>query len=94
MMKRVIIKPVAGDEAGDLLRQSDDYMASLYPTESNHLVDPDALQGEGGVLSVPLLMMFARVVLVFSFLKAARLTVRSNGFMLIQPIAARQLPAS
>ena len=83
MMKRVIIKPVAGDEAGDLLRQSDDYMASLYPTESNHLVDPDAL-----------LMMFARVVLVFSFLKAARLTVRSNGFMLIQPIAARQLPAS
>ena len=48
MMKRVIIKPVAGDEAGDLLRQSDDYMASLYPTESNHLVDPDALQGEGG----------------------------------------------
>ncbi len=94
MMKRVIIKPVAGDEAGDLLRQSDDYMASLYPTESNHLVDPNALQGEGGVLSVPLLMMFARVVLVFSFLKAARLTVRSNGFMLIQPIAARQLPAS
>jgi putative acetyltransferase len=45
--KSVIIKPVTGDEANHLLRQSDDYMASLYPAESNHLVDSSALRGKG-----------------------------------------------
>ena len=44
--KSVIIKPVTGDEANHLLRQSDDYLASLYPAESNHLVDPSALRGK------------------------------------------------
>ena len=47
MTKRVIIKPVISDEASHLFRQSDDYMASLYPAESNHPVDPSVLRGKG-----------------------------------------------
>ena len=47
MTKSVIIKPVISDEASHLFRQSDDYMASLYPAESNHPVDPSVLRGKG-----------------------------------------------
>lgn len=94
MTKSVIIEPVTGDEANHLLRQSDDYMASLYPAESNHLVDSSALRGGARALSVPFLMMFARVVLAFGFFKTARLMAKLNGFMLTPPIAARPLPAS
>ena len=49
MTKSVIIKPVTGDEANHLMRQSDDYMGLLYPAESNHLVDSSALRGEGAL---------------------------------------------
>jgi GNAT superfamily N-acetyltransferase len=47
MTKSVIIKPITGNEASHLLRQSDEYMALLYPDESNHLVDSSALLGKG-----------------------------------------------
>jgi putative acetyltransferase len=48
MTKSVSIKPVNGDEASHLMQQSDDYMLSLYPAESNHLIDTNALRGKGG----------------------------------------------
>ncbi|MBA4693822.1 MAG: hypothetical protein H2070_04050, partial [Congregibacter sp.] len=34
----ISLAPIVGAEADHLLVLSDDYMASLYPAESNHLV--------------------------------------------------------
>jgi len=46
------IEPVAADSPAlrDLLRKSDDYMAALYPAESNHLENVQALLPPGGFL--------------------------------------------
>lgn len=40
----VTLSPVTGEEADHLLRLSDQYMASLYPAESNHLVSSESLR--------------------------------------------------
>ena len=40
----VTLSPITGDEADHLLRLSDQYMASLYPAESNHLVSSESLR--------------------------------------------------
>lgn len=40
----VTLSPITGEEADHLLRLSDQYMASLYPTESNHLVSSESLR--------------------------------------------------
>lgn len=42
---KVSVKRIAGDEADELLVQSDRYMAALYPAESNHLVSSASLRG-------------------------------------------------
>ena len=39
-----VISPIVGEEADYLLVRSDEYMASLYPAESNHLVSSASLQ--------------------------------------------------
>jgi len=39
-----IISPIVGEEADYLLVRSDEYMASLYPAESNHLVSSESLR--------------------------------------------------
>jgi len=39
-----IIAPIVGEEADHLLVRSDEYMASLYPAESNHLVSSESLR--------------------------------------------------
>jgi hypothetical protein len=69
-------------------------MASLYLAESNHLVDISVLRGQGARFIGAFIDDVVRVVLAFGFFKTARLTAKSNGFMLIRPIAARPLPAS
>jgi putative acetyltransferase len=38
------ISPILGEEADRLLVRSDEYMASLYPAESNHLVSSESLR--------------------------------------------------
>tara|TARA_B100001059_G_scaffold100432_1_gene100008 strand:- start:6433 stop:6978 length:546 start_codon:yes stop_codon:yes gene_type:complete len=38
------ISPILGEEADCLLVRSDEYMASLYPAESNHLVSSESLR--------------------------------------------------
>lgn len=38
------ISPIVGEEADYLLVRSDEYMASLYPAESNHLVSSESLR--------------------------------------------------
>ncbi|MDG2461485.1 MAG: GNAT family N-acetyltransferase [Luminiphilus sp.] len=38
------IAPIRGEEADHLLSESDEYMASLYPPESNHLVSSESLR--------------------------------------------------
>ena len=38
------LAPVVGAEADHLLVLSDQYMASLYPAESNHLVSSESLR--------------------------------------------------
>ena len=38
------IAPIAGEEADHLLLRSDEYMAALYPAESNHLVSSESLR--------------------------------------------------
>ena len=38
------IAPISGDEADHLLVRSDEYMAALYPPESNHLVSSESLR--------------------------------------------------
>ena len=58
------------------------------------LLTPARCEAKERALSVPFLMMFARVVLAFGFFKTARLMAKLNGFMLVRPIAARPLPAS
>ena len=58
------------------------------------LLTPARCEAKERALSVPFLMMFARVVLAFGFFKTARLMAKLNGFMLIRPIAARPLPAN
>ena len=42
---QVSVKRIAGNEADELLVQSDRYMAALYPAESNHLVSSASLRG-------------------------------------------------
>ena len=41
---RILLAPIAGEEADHLLALSDEYMASLYPAESNHLVSSESLR--------------------------------------------------
>ena len=41
---RILLAPIAGQEADHLLALSDEYMASLYPAESNHLVSSESLR--------------------------------------------------
>ena len=40
----ISLAPIVGAEADHLLVLSDEYMASLYPTESNHLVSSESLR--------------------------------------------------
>ena len=40
----IMLSPISGDEADHLLLLSDEYMASLYPAESNHLVSSESLR--------------------------------------------------
>ena len=40
----ILLAPIAGQEADHLLALSDEYMASLYPAESNHLVSSESLR--------------------------------------------------
>ena len=40
----ISLAPIVGDEADHLLVLSDEYMASLYPAESNHLVSSESLR--------------------------------------------------
>lgn len=40
----ISLAPIVGAEADHLLVLSDDYMASLYPAESNHLVSSESLR--------------------------------------------------
>lgn len=40
----ISLAPIAGAEADHLLVLSDEYMASLYPAESNHLVSSESLR--------------------------------------------------
>jgi putative acetyltransferase len=40
----ILLAPIEGQEADHLLVLSDEYMASLYPAESNHLVSSDSLR--------------------------------------------------
>ena len=40
----ILLAPIAGQEADHLLLLSDEYMASLYPAESNHLVSSESLR--------------------------------------------------
>ena len=40
----ISLAPIVGAEADHLLVLSDEYMASLYPAESNHLVSSESLQ--------------------------------------------------
>lgn len=41
---RITLSPIRGGEADHLLVLSDEYMASLYPAESNHLVSSESLR--------------------------------------------------
>ena len=43
-MHAFTIAPISGDEADHLLVRSDEYMAALYPPESNHLVSSESLR--------------------------------------------------
>ena len=40
----ILLAPIEGQEAEHLLVLSDEYMASLYPAESNHLVSSESLR--------------------------------------------------
>ena len=40
----ISLAPIVGAEADHLLVLSDEYMASLYPAESNHLVSSESLR--------------------------------------------------
>ena len=40
----ILLAPIKGQEADHLLLLSDEYMASLYPAESNHLVSSESLR--------------------------------------------------
>ena len=40
----ILLAPIEGREADHLLVLSDEYMASLYPAESNHLVSSESLR--------------------------------------------------
>jgi len=40
----ILLAPIVGAEADHLLVLSDEYMASLYPAESNHLVSSESLR--------------------------------------------------
>ena len=40
----ISLAPIRGAEADHLLALSDEYMASLYPAESNHLVSSESLR--------------------------------------------------
>ena len=40
----ITLAPIKGQEADHLLLLSDEYMASLYPAESNHLVSSESLR--------------------------------------------------
>ncbi len=44
MVEAFFIAPILGEEADHLLAASDEYMASLYPPESNHLVRSESLR--------------------------------------------------
>ena len=43
------IRPVQGNEADELLSLSTEYMESLYPSESNHLVDYSELYADNAI---------------------------------------------
>ena len=43
------IRPVQGNEADELLSLSTEYMESLYPAESNHLVDYSELYADNAI---------------------------------------------
>ena len=47
----VTLSPIMGEEADHLLRLSDQYMALLYPAESNHLVSSESLR-EGDAIFI------------------------------------------
>ncbi len=49
---KVVVKVEAPDSLDviDLLRMSDEYMANLYPAESNHLLDVDELKTLNAIL--------------------------------------------
>ena len=44
MVEAFFIAPILGEESDHLLAASDEYMASLYPPESNHLVSSESLR--------------------------------------------------
>lgn len=43
----IVLQKKITDEMRHLIAASDDYLGALYPAESNHLVDPDSLIGDG-----------------------------------------------
>ena len=45
----ISLAPIVGAEADHLLVLSDEYMASLYPAESNHLVSSESLRTGGAI---------------------------------------------
>ena len=45
----ISLSPILGTEADHLLMLSDEYMASLYPAESNHLVSSESLRSGDAV---------------------------------------------
>ena len=45
----ISLAPIVGAEANHLLVLSDEYMASLYPAESNHLVSSESLRTGGAI---------------------------------------------
>ena len=45
----ISLAPILGAEADHLLVLSDEYMASLYPAESNHLVSSESLRTDDAV---------------------------------------------
>ena len=45
----ISLAPIVGAEADHLLVLSDEYMASLYPAESNHLVSSESLRAGDAV---------------------------------------------
>ena len=51
----ISLGPILGAEADHLLVLSDEYMASLYPAESNHLVSSESLRTGDATIKTPAL---------------------------------------